>query len=282
MPFSFRKISIQVFLLFGTCLLPFLCEAEKTKKISFHDDIRPIFQANCNGCHQPAKMKGDYLMTHFLSLLKGGETGKPAVVPGKPFVSYLIDQIKINPDGSSEMPKGKNAKALHPTEYKKIVQWIVEGAKDDSPANSGPKYSMENLPIYEIPPLILSLDYSPDGKYLALSGFHEAIIYKSDGSSIVKRLVGMSERIEAVTFSPDGKNLALAGGQPGRMGEIQVWDWRVQKLKLSHSVTYDTLYGVSWSPDGTLLGLEGVIHQFELFSPPMENKFPTCLDMMTG
>ena len=257
MSFSFRKISIQVFLLFGTCLLPFLCEAEKTKKISFHDDIRPIFQANCNGCHQPAKMKGDYLMTHFLSLLKGGETGKPAVVPGKPFVSYLIDQIKINPDGSSEMPKGKNAKALHPTEYKKIVQWIVEGAKDDSPANSGPKYSMENLPIYEIPPLILSLDYSPDGKYLALSGFHEAIIYKSDGSSIVKRLVGMSERIEAVTFSPDGKNLALAGGQPGRMGEIQVWDWRVQKLKLSHSVTYDTLYGVSWSPDGTLLGFGG-------------------------
>ena len=67
----------------------------------------------------------------------------------------------------------------------------------------------------------------------------------------------MSERIEAVTFSPDGKNLALAGGQPGRMGEIQVWDWRVQKLKLSHSVTYDTLYGVSWSPDGTLLGFGG-------------------------
>jgi mono/diheme cytochrome c family protein len=128
MPLSFRKISTKFFLFIGTCLLPFVCGAEKTKKISFHDDIRPIFQANCNGCHQPAKMKGDYLMTHFLSLLKGGETGKSAVVPGKPFDSYLIDQIKINPDGSSEMPKGKNAKALHPIEYKKIVQWIKEGA----------------------------------------------------------------------------------------------------------------------------------------------------------
>lgn len=257
MPSSFRKISTKVFLHIGTCLLPFVCGAEKTNKISFHNDIRPIFQSNCNGCHQPAKMKGDYLMTEYLSLLKGGETGKSAVVPGNPLDSYLIDQIKINPDGSSEMPKGKNAKALHSTEYKKIVQWIEEGAKDDSPANSGPKYSMENPPIYEIPPLILSLDYSPDGKYLALSGFHEVIVYKSDGSSIVNRLVGMSERIEAVTFSPDGKNLALAGGQPGRMGEIQVWDWRAQKLKLSHSVTYDTLYGISWSPDGTLLGFGG-------------------------
>ncbi|MDG1325113.1 MAG: DUF1553 domain-containing protein [Opitutales bacterium] len=237
--------------------MSFICGAEEANEISFYNDIRPVFQANCNGCHQPAKMKGDYLMTDFQSLLRGGETGKLAIVPGNPAGSYLIDQIKIKPDGTSEMPKGKSANALHPDQYQKIVQWIEEGAKDDSPANSGPKYSIENPPIYEIPPLILSLDYSPDGRHLALSGFHEAIVYKSDGSSIVNRLVGMSERIESVTFSPDGKSLALAGGQPGRMGEVQVWDWRAQKLKLSHSVTYDTLYGVSWSPDGALLGFGG-------------------------
>jgi len=29
------------------------------KPVSFHKEVRPLFQANCNGCHQPAKAKGD-------------------------------------------------------------------------------------------------------------------------------------------------------------------------------------------------------------------------------
>ncbi|NDD40255.1 MAG: hypothetical protein EB082_17910, partial [Verrucomicrobia bacterium] len=50
-----------------------------------------------------------------------------------------------------------------------------------------------------------------------------------------------------------GKRLAVAGGLPGRMGEVQIWDVEKRKLALSHSVTYDTLYGASWSPDGKLI-----------------------------
>ena len=35
------------------------------------------------------------------------------------------------------------------------------------------------------------------------------------------------------------------------MGEVQVWDVAKRKLALSVPVTYDTVYGASWSPDGT-------------------------------
>ena len=35
------------------------------------------------------------------------------------------------------------------------------------------------------------------------------------------------------------------------MGEVQVWDVAKRKLMLSVPVTFDTLYGASWSPDGT-------------------------------
>ena len=85
---------------------------------------------------------------------------------------------------------------------------------------------------------------------MAQNGFHEVIIAKSGSGQVVARLVGLSERIESIAFSPDGKMLAVAGGKPGAMGEIQIWEWARSKLLLSHSVTYDTLYGVSWSPDG--------------------------------
>ena len=68
---------------------------------------------------------------------------------------------------------------------------------------------------------------------------------------LVGRLVGLSERVESLAFSPDGKRLAVTGGRPARMGEVQVWDVAKRKLVLSVPVTFDTVYGVSWSPDGT-------------------------------
>ena len=101
-----------------------------------------------------------------------------------------------------------------------------------------------------------SLDYSPDGKLIAISGFNEVLIHNataSEGEAPVARLVGMSERIESVRFSPDGKMLAACGGSPALGGEVQVWDVESKELKLSHPVTFDTVYGVSWSPDGKLV-----------------------------
>src|SRR5262249_24959492 len=58
-----------------------------------------------------------------------------------------------------------------------------------------------------------------------------------------------------VRFSPDGKLLAVAGGNPGRMGELQIWEVEKKRLKLSLAVGFDTLYGASWSPDGKLVAI---------------------------
>ena len=63
----------------------------------------------------------------------------------------------------------------------------------------------------------------------------------------------MSQRIESAVFSPDGKLLAVTGGSPGRLGEVQVWEVESRELILSRPVSYDTLYGASWSPDGKLI-----------------------------
>ena len=41
--------------------------------VSYFKKVRPIFQAQCQGCHQPAKAKGGYVMTDFAKLLRGGD-----------------------------------------------------------------------------------------------------------------------------------------------------------------------------------------------------------------
>src|SRR3569623_1182431 len=71
---------------------------DPNKPISYYKQIRPILQGSCQGCHQPAKAKGKYLMTEFAKLLKGAENG-PAIVPGKPEESYMIKVITPDAKG---------------------------------------------------------------------------------------------------------------------------------------------------------------------------------------
>ena len=227
---------------------------DPNKPVSYYKQIRPIFQGQCNGCHQPAKAKGDYIMTEFQRLLKGGENS-PAIVPGKAEESHLVKLITPDAKGKADMPQ--KADPLHDTQIALIKRWIAEGAKDDTPASARQEYDMEHPPVYARAPLVTSLDYSPDGKLIAVAGYHEVLLHQADGSGIVGRLVGLSERVQSVRFSPDGSKLVVAGGSPGRMGEIQVWDVAKRKLELSVSQTFDTLYGANWSPDGKLISFGG-------------------------
>ena len=220
---------------------------------SYFRDVLPILRAqNCTGCHQPAKRGGEYVMTEFAGLLKGGETGEAAIVPGDVKKSYLIQQI-TPVDGKAEMPK--DAPPLSGAEIATITKWIEQGAKDDTPASNRPQYDADHPPVYMAPPVIKSVEYSPAGDLVAVSGYHEVLLHKADGSGLAGRLVGQSERIEQARFSPDGKMLAVAGGSPGRFGELQIWDLEKRELKLSLMLGYDTCYGASWSPSGKMVAV---------------------------
>lgn len=232
--------------------LPLTGRAEDPVKVSYYKDIRPILQQNCNGCHQPAKPLGGYISTSHADLLKAGERGKAGVVAGKPAQSYLAEQIKVHANGKAEMPKNRDPLSAEQT--KLITDWISQGAADDTPASAkAVAVDAANPPKYSAPPVVTALSYSPDGKQLAVTGYHEVLLYDTEKYELKSRLIGISERVQALAYSPDGKKIAAVGGAPGRFGEVQVWNAELEKLLVSAPVTFDTLYGVSWSPDGSKL-----------------------------
>jgi WD40 repeat protein len=240
-----------------TCVSAQEKPAEPPAEVSYFKQIRPIFQANCQGCHQPAKQGGDYVMTAFDQMLKGGESGEAAIVAGQPEKSALVQQITPK-DGKAEMPKEKPP--LAPSQVDLIRTWIAQGAKDDTPVSNRDVIDMEHPPVYPAPPVINSVDYSPDGKLLAIAGYHEVLLHEvpedaAQPTKLVGRLVGLSERIESAIFSPDGTKLAISGGKPGRSGELQVWSVGDKKLIQSIAVAYDTCYGANWSPNGQLISV---------------------------
>ena len=128
-----------MFARFALCCVPLAllvppARADDPPAISYYKDVRPIFQQNCNGCHQPAKPQGGYVMTEHADLFKAGERSKAGVVAGKPEASYLVAQITAHENGKAEMPKGRDP--LNPIQVKLIADWIKQGAKDDTPASA--------------------------------------------------------------------------------------------------------------------------------------------------
>ncbi len=225
--------------------------ATTVAEVSFFHDVRPILQARCAGCHQEALKSGEFVLTSHATLLAGGASGDAAIVPAEPAASPLLDLI-TPVDGEASMPP--DGPPLTGDELDIIRRWIEEGARDDSPATTA-AWTTTNPPVYHARPVITALDVSPDGKWLAVSGWHEVLVLDASTQQLSKRLVGRSPRIEALAFSPDGTRLAVAGGQQGEFGEVQVWEVETGSLVLSRALTADTLSGVSWSHDGKLLAV---------------------------
>lgn len=211
---------------------------ESQKPVSFAGDVVPLLKRSCTGCHNPGKMKGELDVTTYAALKKGGKHGATFTV-AQPEDSRLLEEI------SGEEPSmPKEGAPLSKDEVALIKRWIVEGAKDDTPATVAvPK----EPPVYSAPPVISAMAISPDGAVLAVSGYHEVLLHQPDGSKLTARLAGESPRIESLTFSGDGKLLAVSGGSPARFGEIQVWDTATHTLVKAFKVTSDSLYGVSFS-----------------------------------
>ena len=225
------------------------------KPVSYYRQVRPLIQLNCQGCHQPAKAQGAYIMTDHASLLKAGDRGKSGVVAGKPKESHLLEVLLPKEGKRAEMPRG--ADPLAAKDIALIERWILEGAKDDTPASARDTVNADNPPVYGLPPVITTLDVSPDGKLLAVNGYHEVLLFETGTWRLAGRLVGLSQTVQSLAFSPDGKWLGVSGGNPGRFGEVQVWDVDKRKLRVASPYTGDTLYGLSWSPDSKFIAFGG-------------------------
>lgn len=225
--------------------------AATQKKISYYRTVRPILQRRCSGCHFDGKREGGLSVVAVTELLKGGEAGA-SLTAGKPDESPLIQRISGE---KPDMPL--NSEPLTAEQVLTLRTWIEQGAEDDTPADVVQAITAEHPPVYTSPPVVTSMDYSPDGKLLAVSGYHEVLVHTLDGSAPPKRLVGRSQRIESVVFSPNGQVLAVAGGTPSLFGEVQLWN--VAEGKLLHSIilSYDTMFGLSFNNDGTLVAFGG-------------------------
>lgn len=233
--------------------------------VSFTDEIAPIFHQRCLPCHNEQTAQGQYNMASYSDVMSAGESGL-AITPGDGEFSTLAVMVE---DGS--MPK--EADPLTKEQVEKIKHWIDLGARLDVAANAGtplirlmPRVQQPEPPNkYATSIPVTALAFHPQQDLLASSGYREVLLWSLEGK-LVKRLTNLAERIHDLAFHPSGNSLAVATGTPGQLGEVKVFDVQTGEIKHDLYIAGDSMFSVSWSPDGKKLaagGAGGVIAIFE-------------------
>ena len=98
--------------------------------LAFNRDVRPILSKTCFTCHGPdaAAVKGELRLDIRERALKGGESGKPAIVPGDPAKSEAVRHI-TSKDPDIAMPPPDAHMKFTNRDAEILTRWIKEGAK---------------------------------------------------------------------------------------------------------------------------------------------------------
>src|SRR5262245_61501254 len=106
-----------------------LLAADKSSKIDFNRDIRPLHSDNCYACHGPdsGKRKAGLRLDLKEGALAKLKSDAFAIVPGHPEKSSLVERITAK-DEDDRMPPIKTGKTLSPEQIALLTRWIKDGA----------------------------------------------------------------------------------------------------------------------------------------------------------
>jgi mono/diheme cytochrome c family protein len=99
--------------------------AQPQATVDFERTILPLFKSRCYQCHDERKHMSGLRLDVRSRALRGGESGKPAIVPGRPDQSDIIRRVTSAVPEEAMPSKGER---LTPAQVQELRAWIAAGA----------------------------------------------------------------------------------------------------------------------------------------------------------
>lgn len=97
----------------------------RSRTVDFNTEVKPIINKKCISCHGGVKRQGGFSLLFRSEALANTESGKPAIIPGKPDKSEMILRL-THKDPEERMPY--HEEPLTEEEIKTLSTWIKQGA----------------------------------------------------------------------------------------------------------------------------------------------------------
>src|SRR5579883_1354710 len=114
-------LAARVVAALGIALFPTVASADEPERL-FREQVAPVLEKRCLHCHGAETHKGGLSLSSRAGLLRGGESG-PAVVPGKPDESLLLDMVEG--DAPEMLQKDR---PLSKEQVAGLRRWVEQGA----------------------------------------------------------------------------------------------------------------------------------------------------------
>jgi len=236
----------------------------------FEMKIRPVLVERCYGCHsgQAKKVEGSLRLDTREAARKGGDLG-PAIVPGDPDKSLLIQAIRYSDENLQMPPKEKGR--LPAEVVADFEAWVKRGAPDPRDGGAPPAYAVDIAAARErwpyTPPVEPAIPAVKD-KAWPRNAIDHFILAKLEEKGLVPApdaqprtllrrvsydLVGLPPSVEeleeflAVAASPP-RALSPSRAKEGESGRAGEWEkaWAAAIERLLASPHYGERWGRHW------------------------------------
>ena len=218
--------------------------AEPAKKVTFEDDVKPIFRQHCLNCHNQNEQKGGLAIDTFTALVEGGGSGEIVYDDGDVEGSRLWQLI--NHDDTPIMPPNQDKM---PAEQLAVIRaWIEGGILENSGSKAkvkkanaltyvamksgkpeGPAAMPESVPfqsqvVTDRAAAATAIATSPWAPLVAIAGQKQITLYHTESSELLGVLPFAEGVPQSLRFSRDGRYLIAGGGEHAMRGVAAVYD----------------------------------------------------------
>jgi predicted nucleic acid-binding Zn-ribbon protein/mono/diheme cytochrome c family protein len=255
------------------------------KKVTYDDQLAPIFRQRCSSCHNPTAKKADLDVTAYPSLMRGGSSGA-VIEPGEAEASQLFALVTHK----SEPFMPQKADKLPDGEIDLIRKWIDGGALENAGSKAAkpkpkmtvamaeapgtrpavvpmpPRMVLEPAFHTSRPPMARSLATSPWAPLVAVAAQRQVLLYNTTTLELVGVFAFPEGQPNIVRFSRDGRLLLAGGGHPAASGKVVVWDITTGERIAEVGNELDAVLAADISADHKLIALGGRLRVMRVYS----------------